>query len=121
MRASSCLGSVEDELIILDFRNDGHIANVCSCRGIHELGVEGLVVTNGTIVILELVESDARDFDAGFTGGRSGLRAQIVHKHVLVVSESVLNISMMKHNISTIVLPIATRSENDSIRDTDSG
>ena len=28
---------------------------------------------------------------------------------------------MMEHNISTIVLSIATRSENDSIRDTDSG
>lgn len=121
MRASSCLGSVVDKLVILNFMNHGHIANICSGRGINELGVEGLVVSDCTIIILELVESDATDFNAGLSGGWAGLGAQVVHKHVLVVSESVFNISMMEHNISTIVLSIATRSENDSIRDTDSG
>ncbi len=110
-----------DELIIFDFRNHCHITNVRSCRGVHKLGVEGLIVTNGTIIILELIESDTTDFDAGLTRGGSGLRAQIVHKHVLVVSEGVLNVSMMEHNISAIVLPIAARSENHSIRNADSG
>ncbi len=44
-----------------------------------------------------------------------------MNKHVLVVSECVLNVTMVKHNICSVVLSISTRSKDHGIRDTDPG
>ena len=41
---------------------------------------------------------------------------QIVHKHLLVVSESILNVTVVKCDIGTIVLAITGRSEYNGIR-----
>ena len=42
-----------------------------------------------------------------------------MHKHVLVIGEGVLNVTIMKSKISSVVLSITGRGENDCIRDTD--
>ena len=44
-----------------------------------------------------------------------------MHKHVLVVSEGVLNITEMKSQISTVVLSITGRGKDNCVRDADSG
>ena len=84
-----------------------------------ELSIEWNVVTNRTILILELLEANAADLNSSLARRGSGLRMQIVHKHVLVIGEGVLNVTIMKSKISSVVLSITGRGENDCIRDTD--
>ena len=43
---------------------------------------------------------------------------QVVHKHLLVVSESILDVTVVKCDIGSIVLAITRRCENNGIGDT---
>ena len=117
LSASLSLWSHKCERIILDLADALHLADVLTIGSINELGVEGNIMVERSVIILELLEADASDLDARVSGGGAGLRVQVVHKHLLVVSESVLNVTVVKGDIGTVVLAIAGRCEYDGVRD----
>lgn len=59
LSASLSLRGIEWELIILDLVNTLHFANVLTICSIDELGKERHIMSQSTIVILELFEANA--------------------------------------------------------------
>jgi hypothetical protein len=74
-----------------------------------KLGVEGHIIAECAVIVLELSEADSFDLDTGLACRGSLLRVQVVHEHILIVSESVLNVAIVKCQISAIVLGVAGR------------
>ena len=109
LRSGDCLWRVEDERVVVDLCDSRHIADVFTGLGLDKLSVEGLLVANGAIVVLELDKANATDLNARPASRRTSLRAQIVHKHVLIVGERVLRVTVVQSHVSAVVLSITRR------------
>ena len=105
----------ERECIISDFADTLNLTNVLTIGSIYELGIQWNIMVKSTIIILKLLEADACNLNARVSRGGSSLRMHIMHKHLLVVSKSILDVTMVQGDISAIVLAIAGRCEYNSI------
>ena len=121
-----CLGallsfwSVPDESIIINVVDGANFTNLCSSGLVDELHIQRHVVSQSAVVILELFEADSCDFKSSVSSGWSSLWMEIMDKDILIVCESVLNISVVQNPVLGVVLGISRWEENDCTRITDS-
>ena len=101
-------GCPEDKGIVVDFCDFLYFTELGAIH-VLKFGVQWDIVSNSSIIILELLEADATYFNASIARGRTGLRMQIVNEHCLVIGESVLDVAIMQSQISPIVLAISRR------------